>query len=155
MSASPQRDCSSARSDHTWTWIAEKVIPSETGAGKQVLDDLLANLEAHQWQPHDIFGIHLAMEEALVNAIRHGNRNDATKHVHVCCKLSTQRLWIRIVDEGPGFNPEMVADCTDIENLDVPSGRGIMLMRSFMSRVEYNERGNGVEMEKERAADPA
>ena len=101
------------------------------------------------------YWMELTVSESVINAIRHGNRNDTTKHVHVCCKLSPQRLWIRIVDEGPGFNPEMVADCTDIENLDVPSGRGIMLMRSFMSRVEYNERGNGVEMEKERAADPA
>jgi serine/threonine-protein kinase RsbW len=141
-------------SDNSWTWCSEKVIPSETGAGKQVLDELLAQLQSNQWLEHDIFGIHLALEEALVNAIRHGNRNDANKRVHVCCKLSPQRLWVRIADEGPGFNPDLVADCTDLENLDVPSGRGIMLMRSFMSRVEYNEQGNTVEMEKERGAEP-
>jgi serine/threonine-protein kinase RsbW len=142
-------------SDDSWTWCTERVIPSETGAGKSFLDELLVNLEAHQWVQHDIFGIHLAMEEALVNAIKHGNRHDATKHVHICCKLSPQRLWIRIADEGSGFNPDNVADCTDLDNLDVPSGRGIMLMRSFMSRVEYNDRGNCVEMEKHRAEEAA
>jgi serine/threonine-protein kinase RsbW len=142
-------------SDDSWTWCTERAIPSETGAGKSFLDELLVNLEAHQWVQHDIFGIHLAMEEALVNAIKHGNRHDVNKRVHICCKLSTQRLWIRIADEGPGFNPESVADCTDLDNLDVPSGRGIMLMRSFMSRVEYNDRGNCVEMEKQRAEEAA
>src|SRR5687768_2329880 len=106
-----------AMSDDSWTWCTERAIPSETNAGKSFLDELLVNLEAHQWVQHDIFGIHLAMEEALVNAIKHGNRHDVNKRVHICCKLSTQRLWIRIADEGPGFNPENVADCTDLDNL--------------------------------------
>ena len=139
-------------SENSWTWCTEQAIPSETGAGKEFLDGLLARLEAEQWAAHDVFGIHLAMEEALVNAIKHGNRQDSSKRVHICCKLSPQRMWIRIADEGSGFNPESVADCTDLDNLDVPSGRGIMLMRSFMSRVEYNDRGNCVEMEKLREA---
>ncbi len=139
-------------SDDSRTWSTELVIPSETGAGKAFLDDLLRNLEVNDWQQNDIFAIHLAMEEAIVNAIKHGNRYDATKRVFITCKVSTQQFWIRIADEGPGFNPESVADCTDLDNLDVPSGRGIMLMRSFMSRVEYNDRGNCVEMEKQREA---
>jgi serine/threonine-protein kinase RsbW len=142
-------------SDDSWTWSSERVIPSETNAGKVVLDELLHHLEANQWVQHDIFGIHLAMEEALVNAIKHGNRHDMNKSVHVCCKVSPKRMWVRIADEGPGFNPEHVADCTDLENLDVPSGRGIMLMRSFMSRVEYNDKGNCVTMEKERVEEAA
>jgi serine/threonine-protein kinase RsbW len=128
----------------------EQVIPSETGAGKRVLDDLLGQLEAQQWGEYDIHGIHLALEEALVNAIRHGNRSDISKHVHVACKLSPERLWVQIRDEGAGFNPEEVPDCTDPENLEVPSGRGIMLMRAFMSKVEYNVEGNCVVMEKQR-----
>lgn len=142
-------------SDDHWTWCTDRVIPSETGAGKVVLEELLARLEAENWVQHDIFGIHLAMEEALVNAIKHGNRLDANKHVHICCKLSPKRFWVRIADEGPGFDPEAVADCTQLENLDIPSGRGIMLMKSFMSRVEYNERGNCVVMEKQRQPAPA
>ena len=55
---------------------------------------------------------------------------------------------IRIADEGAGFNPQCVADCTADENLETPNGRGIMLMRNFMSRVEYNASGNCVTMEK-------
>lgn len=136
----------------SWTWNAELVIPSETGAGKRVVDDLLEQLAAHQWSEHDVHGVHLALEEALVNAIRHGNRSDPEKQVHVSCKLSPQRLWIQIRDEGAGFNPDDVPDPTDPENLEIPSGRGIMLMRAFMSRVEYNDVGNCVEMEKQRLA---
>ena len=136
----------------SWTWNAELVIPSETGAGKRVVDDLLEQLAAHQWSEHDVHGVHLALEEALVNAIRHGNRSDPDKQVHVSCKLSPHRLWIQIRDEGAGFNPDDVPDPTDPENLEIPSGRGIMLMRAFMSRVEYNDIGNCVEMEKQRVA---
>ena len=60
-------------------------------------------------------------------------------------------MWIQITDEGTGFDPEGVADCTDAEHIELPSGRGIMLMRSFMNRVEYNKRGNVVTMEKDRS----
>ena len=141
-------------SDHAWTWRTEQFIPSETGAGQRVLEDVLDQLAAQQWSEHEVHGVHLALEEALVNAIRHGNRSDRTKQVHVACKLSSSRLWVQIRDEGPGFNPEEVPDCTEPDRLEVPSGRGIMLMRAFMSRVEYNECGNCVVMEKERPSPP-
>jgi serine/threonine-protein kinase RsbW len=136
--------------DHSWTWRTEQFIPSETGAGQRILEDVLGQLAAQAWAEHEVHGIHLALEEALVNAIRHGNRSDINKRVHVTCKLSASRLWVQIRDEGPGFNPEDVPDPTEPDRLEVPSGRGIMLMRAFMSRVEYNEIGNCVVMEKER-----
>jgi len=133
-----------------WTWSTETVFQSVRGAGKPILQELLGQLHAHGWTEHEIFGIHLAVEEAVVNAIKHGNRLDETKNVHVNCKLSPERMWIEIVDEGPGFNPACVPDPTAPENLEVPCGRGIMLMRSFMSQVEFSATGNGVVMEKAR-----
>lgn len=133
-------------------WRLEETIPSETGAGKRILDRVLGELAVRQWVEHDIFGVHLAMEEALVNAIKHGNRMDENKCVKVRCRMSSDLLWIEISDEGPGFDPECVPDCTADENLEVPSGRGLMLMRSFMSRVEYQGCGNRVVMEKQRKA---
>lgn len=141
-------------SEHAWTWRTEQFIPSETGAGQRVLEDVLVQLAAQQWSEHEVHGVHLALEEALVNAIRHGNRSDCTKRVHVACKLSASKLWVQIRDEGPGFNPDDVPDCTEPDRLEVPSGRGIMLMRAFMSRVEYNACGNCVVMEKERPSPP-
>lgn len=131
-------------------WRLEETIPSETGAGKRILDLVLGQLATRSWVEHDIFGVHLAMEEALVNAIKHGNRMDESKQVKVRCQMSADHLWIEISDEGPGFDPEEVPDCTADENLEVPSGRGLMLMRSFMSRVEYQGCGNRVVMEKQR-----
>lgn len=110
--------------------------------------DLLAKLQSEDWNTRDIFGIRLALEEAVVNAIKHGNCLDCDKRVHVVCRSTADKIWFKISDQGKGFDPETVPDCTDEERIEVPNGRGIMLMRNFMSRVEYNKKGNVVEMEK-------
>jgi serine/threonine-protein kinase RsbW len=133
-----------------WIWHLEESFPSRTTEAKRILESILARLEGENWFPHDIFGVHLALEEALVNAVKHGNRMDEAKSVHVEVKLSPERLYVRIRDEGPGFKMEEVPDCTEDENLEKASGRGIMLMRNFMSFVEYNDVGNMVTMEKSR-----
>jgi len=133
-----------------WIWHLEESFPSRTTEAKRILESILARLEGENWFPHDIFGVHLALEEALVNAVKHGNRMDEAKSVHVEVKLSPERLYVRIRDEGPGFKMEEVPDCTEDENLEKASGRGIMLMRNFMSFVEYNDKGNMVTMEKSR-----
>ncbi len=137
-------------SEDRWVWQCERVIPSETGAGAPLLEEVLGQLKKNDWIQHDIFSVHLAMEEALVNAIRHGNQLDVNKHVHVACRVSPELIRIEITDEGEGFDPSSVPDPTDPANIEAPSGRGLMLMRSFMSRVEYNDVGNRVVMEKER-----
>lgn len=98
-----------------------------------------------------MFSVRLAMEEALVNAIKHGNRSDSTKQVHIACRLFPERLWIQVTDEGRGFDPSQVSDPTDPANIESPCGRGIMLMRSFMSHVEFSPPGNRVVLQKERA----
>jgi serine/threonine-protein kinase RsbW len=129
-------------------WTIDRTIPSDLNAGRRVLDELLDKLRDESWSPRDIFGMRLALEEAVVNAIKHGNRLDAEKQVHVVCKSTAEKIWIEITDQGAGFDPEAVPDCTDDEHIGCPNGRGIMLMRNFMSRVEYNTRGNVVTMEK-------
>jgi serine/threonine-protein kinase RsbW len=134
-----------------WIWRCDRVIPSDTAAGRQLLDEVLAHLEAEHWVQHDIFGVHLAMEEALVNAIQHGNRLDARKNVHVSCRMAPDRVQIEIADEGPGFNPNVLPDPTCSDRIHKPGGRGVMLMRAFMNRVEFNDKGNCVVMEKQRA----
>lgn len=133
-----------------WTWLREQVIPSDSEAGQRLIEELLAELQAQGWDAQEVFSVRLAMDEALANAIRHGNCRDANKEVRVCCRLSADRLQIEVADEGPGFDPGQVPDCTHPENLERPCGRGIMLMRCFMSHVEYNAQGNAVVMEKRR-----
>ena len=131
-------------------WRRAIDLPSERGASRLVMDDLLEQLGLHGWDPTDIFGIHLAVEEAIVNAIVHGNKLDPAKTVHVSCSVSPELARIEITDAGAGFDPASVPDCTLEERLEVPSGRGVMLMRSFMTRIEYNARGNSVLLEKRR-----
>ena len=75
------------------------------------------------------------------------------RRVAIVCRIGANLVHIEIEDQGPGFRPEDVPDPTDEENLENSSGRGIVLMRSFMSHVEYNDVGNRVIMEKQRAAD--
>ena len=132
-----------------WIWQTDRVIPSDIRAGRQVMDELLRQLDAHRWAEHAIFGVHLAMEEALVNAVRHGNHSDRSKHIRVSCRLWPQRLRIEISDEGAGFDPAALPDPTDGDHLRSACGRGVLLMRQFMSRVEFNDRGNQVVLERD------
>ena len=82
----------------------------------------------------------VAIRECVINAIKHGNRNNASKHVFV--EFSTENpagdnvLTIRVRDQGAGFDPDAVADPLAPENLLKTSGRGIFLIRSFMDNVE-------------------
>lgn len=136
--------------DSSWTWTTEATLPSQRGAGQPILHELLDKLAHEGWNDRQIFGVHLAVEEGLVNAIVHGNRSNPDKRVQVRMRLAPDRLRVEITDEGPGFCPEGVPDCTCDDNLHVPSGRGIMLMRNFMTRVDYNDSGNCVVMEADR-----
>jgi serine/threonine-protein kinase RsbW len=137
-------------SEEQWIWRRDHVIPSDTVAGRRVLDEMLAELEARHWCLHDVFAVHLAIEEALVNAIKHGNHSDPDKHVRVRCRMSPDLIRVEISDEGPGFDPDVLPDPTNPDRLECPGGRGVMLMKAFMSRVEYGGRGNRVLLEKRR-----
>lgn len=142
------RPMTCAASEYSW----ECSFPSRTEDGKAVIDQVLSQLESLRWDERDMFGIRLALEEAVINAIKHGNHFDESKRVAVVCRMTPELLHIEIADEGQGFIPEEVPDPTDPENLEKPSGRGIVLMRNFMSLVSYNDQGTRVIMEKQRRA---
>lgn len=138
--------------DENWICTLDKKFKSDTKIARQLLDELLTRLSENGWAEEDTFGIHLATEEALMNAIKHGNQRDETKSVTVIYKISPTTFYIEIADEGPGFDPNDVPDPTLEENLEIPSGRGLMLMRTFMTKVDYNDIGNHVRMLKTKAA---
>jgi serine/threonine-protein kinase RsbW len=94
--------------------------------------------------------VRLGLEEALVNAVRHGNRGDPRKRVRVRYRVAPQEVWAEVEDEGPGFDPGAVPDPTGPERLERPGGRGLLLMRHYLSSVSYNERGNAVTLRKRR-----
>jgi serine/threonine-protein kinase RsbW len=119
--------------------------PTETRLVQEGIERLL---KTHQYTDHEIFSIKLAVEEALVNAIKHGNQMDQHRKVHISYRVQPDRFDIHITDEGIGFDPTDVPDPTTPENLERPCGRGLMLMRHYMSEVTFNERGNCVRMSK-------
>jgi len=128
-------------------------IPSDTAAGQQLQEDIISVLEELEYPSRDVFGVRLALEEALVNAIKHGNRFAPDKQVQVRYRITSGSILIEIEDEGSGFSLDDVPDPTMEENLERPCGRGIMLMRHFLDSVSYNETGNKVVLEKDRSED--
>jgi serine/threonine-protein kinase RsbW len=121
-------------------------LPSDHAEARRFQEDVEQQLRGRTATDQEVFGIRLALEEALVNAIKHGNQMDRDKKVLISYRLLPDRFEIRITDEGIGFDPNDVPDPTAIENLERPCGRGLMLMRHYMTEVEYNDRGNSVSM---------
>jgi serine/threonine-protein kinase RsbW len=124
------------------------LIRSELTAARSVEDRLLEEAARCGYGDAALFAIKLALEEALNNAIKHGNRMDPNRAVQVQFSVDGDRTEISIFDEGAGFDPSQVPDPTADENLEKPCGRGIMLMRAYMDEVRYNPRGNQVYMMK-------
>ena len=128
--------------------VIEHSIASDLCEARRVQCDIELALQQAAFAEHDIFAIKLAVEEALVNAIKHGNRMDRSKRVHVACRVGTERFEVQITDEGPGFDPNHVPDPTAPENLERPCGRGLLLMRHYMNEVAYHNSGRVVRMAK-------
>jgi serine/threonine-protein kinase RsbW len=111
---------------------------------------LIEAVEHQRYDRSSCFAIRLAVEEALSNALRHGNRNDPSKKVRLEYRVGPHSVVIDIRDEGGGFNPGDVPDPTRDENLELPSGRGLVLMRAYMTSVNFIPPGNHVHMEYQR-----
>ena len=102
----------------------------------------------------DISGVRLALEEAIVNAHKHGHEGDWAKPVAVRYHVSAEGMVAEIEDQGPGFDPALVPDPLAPENLERPSGRGLLIMRTYLSGVCHNERGNTICLCKDRLGTP-
>ena len=122
------------------------VIASDPAEARVVQERIEQLLQERKIPDRDVFCIKLALEEALVNAIKHGNQLDPAKAVRICYRFEADRFEVIIADEGPGFDPEDVPDPTSPENLERPCGRGLMLMKHYMSEVAFSPEGNSVRM---------
>ncbi|MCH2179083.1 MAG: ATP-binding protein [Mariniblastus sp.] len=136
-------------------WRKQKSIPSSSRHAVDLIRELLDQLELSQWTNRQIFGIHLAMEEALMNAIKHGNLNDESKTVCVEIELTKEQFQAKITDEGEGFCLEDVPDPTEDVNLELPSGRGVAMIKNFVDQAIYNPTGNSVTLMARRKTKPA
>lgn len=117
------------------------VIQSDLHEQRDVQKRILDAVEAAQWDGNDIFGIKLAMEEAIINAIKHGNKFDRKKKVMLFGSVTPDRIEINVEDEGDGFERCEVPDPTADENLTKCSGRGILLMEAYMDEISYHNNG--------------
>ena len=139
---------------------------------------LQADLRRHELcSDNRLVRLGVSLQEALINAIHHGNlevgsellekdpssysrlvneRRRQTpyceRRVHVTARISPDSATYIIADEGPGFDPSRLPDPVDPANLEKPSGRGLLLIRTFMDEVRHNERGNEITMVKKREA---
>jgi serine/threonine-protein kinase RsbW len=138
--------------DSAYPWI-EKVLPTRLEAIRDAEGDVMDRLERLGYDEDHQFAIRLAFEEALVNAMKHGNGMDPSRKVTLAYRVSPECIQIHVRDEGTGFDPCCVPDPTTDENLQRPCGRGIMLMRSYMDTVRYDCRGKEVQMVKFRRPD--
>ena len=121
-------------------------IESTPFAIVEVYKQILSDIEANNFAQEDAFAVHLALEEAFINAIKHGNEMDPAKKVKIEYLVDSDKIEISLTDEGEGFNPDSIPDPRSGENLYKTEGRGLLLMQSYMDVVEFNERGNGVRM---------
>jgi serine/threonine-protein kinase RsbW len=90
----------------------------------------------------------IALDEAFVNAVKHGNKNDPTKLLKITAELSRTEACFTVEDQGEGFDINEIPDPCDPANLFRTSGRGVLLIYNIMDEVEYNAQGNRVKMVK-------
>ena len=122
------------------------VVESQPSGLREPCKRLLSLLEEKGFSQDDIFAVHLALEEAFLNAIKHGNKMDTSKKVTLDYLVDDERVEIIMKDEGEGFNPQSIPDPRMGENLYRPEGRGLLLMNAYMDVVEHNAQGNSVHM---------
>lgn len=115
-------------------------------------------MERHGYPKAAVFAVRLASHEAITNAFHHGHKNlPPTTPITLAYRVADDRVELSVRDQGPGFDPASVPDPTLDENLEQTSGRGLMLIRAYMSTVRYTDGGRRLEMvfEKARANAPA
>ena len=122
--------------------VIESVPPAIDG----VCERIILELKANNFSQEDIFAVHLALEEAFLNALKHGNKMDAEKEIKIDYSVGLGRIEISLTDKGDGFDPESVPDPRCGENLYKTEGRGLFLIHSYMDVVRFNECGNCVHM---------
>jgi serine/threonine-protein kinase RsbW len=115
-----------------------------------LLDVIVAAMAEFVYPNKDVFAVRLALEEALVNAVKHGNRGDPGKEARLRYHVNPDYVLMEVEDEGSGFDPAAVPDPLAPENLERPSGRGLFLIRRYMTWAQHNAAGNCITLCKQR-----
>lgn len=123
-------------------------LPSALSPMHSILDYLLKRVEKLGVIKPDQSNLFVALDEAFVNAVKHGNKYNAQKLVRITAELSSKEASFTVEDEGEGFDVNSIPDPLDPENLFKTSGRGVLFIYNIMDEVKYNERGNRLTMVK-------
>jgi serine/threonine-protein kinase RsbW len=121
-------------------------IDSDFKQTHTVLEQVLSDCKHHGYDTNSVFAIKLALDEALINAIKHGNKLDPAKKVQIEAKIDPNKVEITVEDQGPGFHRNGVPDPTVPENICKSTGRGILLMEAYMNEVKWTKNGRRVRM---------
>ncbi len=132
------------------------VIPADTNDMKKITAGIVELLNNKRWSKEEIADVQLALDEALINAIRHGCGNDRSKQVQCCVSFDgAGELVVVIKDPGPGFDVKAVPNPLEGDGLMRGSGRGVFLINQLMDTVEYADQGRKVLMRKRPEASSA
>ena len=124
---------------------ATLIIPSEVRLVDLVHCSAEKMAEVAGFPEGEALDIAIAVREAAINAIRHGNGEDPSTRVHVVLEANGAGLTVEVRDEGPGFDPDGAPDPTEGDNLLRTSGRGLLLIRAFVDDVRFRyEQGRGM-----------
>jgi len=130
------------------------VIPADPQAIHTVTDGVTHMLHEKHWNEQKVMEVELALQEALANAIRHGCRGDASRHLQCIVAVEEDgEAMIVVRDPGTGFDTTKVADPLTPENVLKPSGRGIFLINQLMDEVAFKDGGRELQMKKRRDGD--
>jgi len=125
------------------------ILPSDVEIISPFVDQLIRFIAKVQPEDESNYEIELALREALVNAIVHGNQNDPRKRVYVNCRCTSDGdVSITVEDEGNGFEHDAIPDPTSPDNRLRTNGRGIYLIRTLMDEVAFQQGGSVVHMRK-------
>src|SRR6266571_6611690 len=136
---------------HSDRRLHEKIdfeLPSDLSLMSMVIDYLLDRVTKLGLIKPERSNLFIALDEAFVNAVKHGNKSNPQKLVRITAELSPKEACFTVEDEGEGFNIQDIPDPRDPANLFKSSGRGVLLIYNIMDEVEYNAQGNRVRMVK-------
>ena len=129
--------------------IIEKVLPSQFEVIPDFIQQTFISLQKEvSLTQEEAFDIKLVLEEALTNAIKHGNQFDPKRAVTVCVSLLDDYLTISVKDEGAGFDADKIPDPTREDKLMKTSGRGVFLIKKIMDEVRFVNGGREICMVK-------
>ncbi len=125
--------------------ISQK-LPSRLELIPEFIAHLIEKIKYLSLEEEQIFNLKLSLEEALVNAVKHGNKLNPNLSVEVSLQARDSSLIIKVKDEGEGFDFKNIPDPTQDNNLEKLRGRGVFLIKNLMDEVEFFDCGRGIKM---------